>query len=285
MTRRSALPLIVVALLSLGAGLAAAGETDRVPVGQPGRNATRGFSTALFVTVTAPLEYQRDDERRWTGPRCDVPEHPSLSSEVFITRGVGFDNVRRTAAEAARSALTFEWATVAQGPVAVSHVVAGRTVGTLPGHVLLTDSQSEQGWHEGSIAFSLGRGVFATAVFWGRGPPFRCIVAGTPVSQWQRTAITAALESVHLEGNLPPARVTARVRSGRVVGEVTDSFGHFLAAVGVKLERRDGRAWRVVRGGATDRNARYSLRARGKGTYRVTASLAGTTARSRTVRL
>jgi hypothetical protein len=279
------LMLVAAALLSLTAGLAGAGETDRVVVGQPGRNSTRGFSPALFVTVTAPLEYERTGDRRWTGPRCEVSGRPSLSSEVFITWGVRFDDVRKTAAEAARAALTFEWTTVGDEPVAVSHVVAGRTVGTMPGHLLLTDVQAEQGWHEGSIAFSLGRGVFATAEFWGRGPPFDCLVAGTPVSQWQRTAVLSALRSVQLEGNLPPARVTAGARSGRVVGVVTDSFGHVLAAVGVKLERRDGGRWGVVGAGATDRNGRYSLAARASGTYRVTATLARTSARSRPVRV
>lgn len=283
LTRRSAFPLAVAALLALGAGLAAAGETDRVQVGQPGRNSTRGFSPALVVTLTAPLEYERGGDRRWNGPRCEVPGRPDLSGDVFITWRVLFDDVRRTATEAARRAMTFDWITVADTPVVVSHLVAGRSVGTLPGHVLLTDSRSEQGWHEGAIAFSLGRGVFAVADFWGRGPSFQCSVAGTPVSQWQQTAVTSALRSVQLEGNLPPARITARARSGRIAGEVRDSFGHIVAAVGVKLERRDGQRWRVVGAGATDRNGRYSLRPRSSGTYRVTATLAGTTARSRPV--
>jgi hypothetical protein len=288
--RRFAPLLALAGALALGAGVAAAEETDRVQVGVPGINSTRGFSPALFVTLTAPLEYQRADEGRWNGPRCEVPGRPDLSGDLFITWRVGFDDIRSTAAEAARAHMTFEWAVVGEGSVAVSHVVAGRTVGTLPGYFLLTDSRSEQGWHEGSIAFSLGknargRGVYATARFWGRGIPFRCTVVGTPVSQWQRTGVTSALQSVQLEGNLPPARVTVRARSGRVLGEVTDSFGHFLAGVGVKLERREGRRWRAVRSGVTDRDARYTLRAPGKGTYRVTASLAGVRARSNPVRL
>jgi hypothetical protein len=285
---RGLLRVIGIATLvaTLGVAVAAAQETDRVRVG--GSNVTRGFSTALVVTVTTLPDFRRTgfdgNSGGWEGPVCDFAPNPRLSGPISLTWGVGFDGDVRSAEEAARENLTFEWTTIESGPAEVTHLVGGREVGTIPGFFVLTDAQSQVGYHESGLGFPLGRGVYAAVEFWSRGNGLECTVRGTPVATWHRDTARAATRQVRLEGNLPPARVTARARSGRVSGAVTDSFGHPEAGIAVRLEKRAGRRWRTVRSGRTTSTGAYSLRTRGSASYRVTATLAGVSARSAPVR-
>jgi hypothetical protein len=287
--RRLLRPLGIAALAALiGGAIAAAQETDRVQVGSPGRNTTRAFSPALFVTVTTLPDFRRTgfdgDSGGWEGPVCDFAPNPGLSGPISLTWAVGFDADAQSAEQAAREQLTFEWETIESGPLAVPHLVAGREVGTIPGFYVLTDARSQTGYHESALGFPLGRGVFAALEFWSRGNALECTVRGMPVASWHRETARAAVRQVRLEGNLPPARVTARTRSGRVIGAVADSFGHPVAGIAVRLEKRVGRRWRAVRAGRTGQTGTYALRTRGSGTYRVVATLAGSSARSGAVR-
>ncbi|MDQ5820977.1 MAG: carboxypeptidase-like regulatory domain-containing protein [Actinomycetota bacterium] len=157
-------------------------------------------------------------------------------------------------------------------------------MGTIPGFFVLTDSGGQTGYHESGVGFSLGRGVYAAAEFWSRGNALECTVHGVPVARWHRDTARAAVRQVGLVGNLPPARVSARVRAGRVSGSVTDSYGHPDVGVAVRLEQRTGTRWRSMRSGRTGTAGAYALRTRGSGTYRVVATLAVVSARSAPVR-
>lgn len=282
---RSSLGIATLAV-ALGGALALAQDVDRVQVG--GSNATRGFSRALFLTVTTLPEFHRTgfdgNSGGWEGPVCDFAPNPRLSGPISLTWSVGFDDDVRSAEQAAREVLTFEWTTIESGAVPVTHLVGGREAGTIPGVYLLTDARSQTGYHESGLGFSLGRGVYAAAAFWSRGNALECTVRGMPVAAWHRQTARAAIGQVRVEGNLPPARVTARARAALVTGSVSDSFGHPNIGVAVRLEKRVGRRWRTVRSGRTVATGTYSLRTRGGGTYRVVATLAGLSARSAAVR-
>jgi hypothetical protein len=274
--------LALAALVVVPVALAQAVE-DRV------RLSPRGFSLATAVVVPTLSEFRKigfdGDAGSWEGPVCERP--PSGSARTALTWRVGFP-LRRSAEEAARAALTFRWTIVETSSVTVQHVVAGRGVGTIPGTLVVTSSQSPQGWHEAGLGFPIGRGYYAAAEAWSRGNAFACVVrtaqGPVPSSTWHRQTSGAALRGVRLEGSLPPARVTARGSRTRVGGTVRDAFGHPVAAATVVLERRVGRTWRRATAGRTTARGSYSLRSRRRGLYRATAALAGSSARSRAVR-
>ena len=282
--------LRLIALTTLVAAFfvaaASAQETDRVRVG--GSNTTRGFSPGLFVTVTTLPDFRRTgfdgNSGGWEGPVCDFAPNPGLSGPITLTWAVGFDDDVASPEAAAREQLTFDWTTIESGAVAVPHLVGGREVGTIPAFFLLTDARSQTGYHESGLGSSLGRGVYAAVAFWSRGNALECTVRSSPVAAWHRETARAALRQVRLEGNLPPARVVARVRGRTVAGSVADSLGHPGIGVAVQLEKRVGRRWRAVRSGRTGAGGAYALRTAGAGTYRVVATLAGVSARSRAVR-
>jgi hypothetical protein len=286
---RGLLRLIAAATLvvAIGSAAALAQDVDRVVVG--GSNTTRAFSRALFVTVTTLPDFRRTgfdgNSGGWEGPVCDFSPNPRLSGPISLTWSVGFDDDVRSAEQAAREQLTFEWTTIESEPIAIPHLVGGREVGTIPGFFLLTDSRGQTGYHESALGFPLGRGVYAAAEFWSRGNALECTVRGGAVASWHRDTARAALRQVRLEGNLPPSRVTARARARSVSGSVADGFGHPSAGVAVRLEHRTGTRWRSVRSGRTTAGGAYSLRARRAGLHRVVASLAGASARSAAVRV
>ena len=277
---------IAALVAALGAAVASAQDVDRVRVG--GSNTTRGFSPAVFVTVTTLPEFHRTgfdgNSGGWEGPVCDFAPNPRLSGPISLTWSVGFDDDVRSAEQAARENLTFDWSEIEGGPVPVSHLVAGREVGTIPGSYVLTDARSQTGYHESGLGFPLGRGVYVSVAFWSRGNALECTVRGAPVASWHRDTARAAVRQVRLEGNLPPARVTARARGRTVSGAVADAFGHPDGGIAVRLEQRIGARWRSVRSGRTTATGTYSLRARRPGVHRVVATLAGASARSGAVR-
>jgi hypothetical protein len=125
--------------------------------------------------------------------------------------------------------------------------------------------------------------VAATAWSWGNA--LTCVVDGDgPVAEWHRRVAREALETIRVEGNLPPARVTANRSGRRVRGAVSDVNGHPLVGTRVSLERRVARRWRVVSRATTSLTGRYTLRLRAAGLYRVATSSGGATVRSRQFR-
>jgi hypothetical protein len=263
--------------------VAIAQDEDRVVIGKP------GFPAATVVTVPVLAEFRRTafdgDAGSWAGPTCERP--PLNSGTVSVTWRVVV-STRRSAAEAARAAMTFRWSIVESGTTLVRHFVAGRDVGAIPGTFVVTDSQSSLGWHEAGLGFPIGRGLYVGAEAWSRGNASPCIVRSVqgpiPVATWHRQTSARAVQGIRLQGNLPPARVTARGFARRVAGTVRDSFGHPVAAATIVLQRRAGSGWRRVSSGRTTRTGAYAMRARRRGQYRAVAALAGASARSSVVR-
>jgi hypothetical protein len=272
-----------LAALVVASGALAQGEEDRVRLTPP------GFSTATVVAVPVLSEFRRigfdGDSGGWEGPLCD---HPTFPGPIALTWSVRIEQSSTSADEAAEAALTFQWRVVGRGPVSVRHVVAGRNAGVLPGALLVTDSQSPQGWHEAGLGVALGDGFYVGAAAWSRGNTFACTVrsAQGPVAshEWHRVRSTQALEGVRVDGSLRPGRTTARGFATRVSGAVRDVFGHPVAGARVALERRAGRRWRRVGVGSTGVTGAYAVRARKRGRYRAVATLAGSSARSGVVR-
>ena len=269
--------VLVLAALTFAAPVALAADTDRVTLG-PG----------LQATITTLPQYTRSgfdgDSGAWRGPNCVPRGRLDLAAPLSLTWGIGVYRAT-SAVDAAKQARTFEWKVISTSTAPLPHVVGGRTVGTIPATLVLTDSDSETGYHEAGLAFPIARGRFVGAAAWSRGNTFACIVdgSGTPVEQWHRRIARESLAGIQVAGNLPPARVSAR-RSGRSVrGTAADMYRHPLVAAAVVLERRSGTRWLVVSRARTSVTGAYVLRLRGRGPFRVTASAAGATARSRSL--
>lgn len=271
--------VLVLAALVVAAPVALAADTDRVLL------APRG----LHAAITTLPQYTRmgfdGDSGNWRGPNCVPRGRLDLSAPLSLSWGIGVQPAT-SALDAARQSRTFDWKVIETTTVPLPHVVGGRTVGTIPATLVLTDSGSDTGYHEAGLGFALARGRFVGARAWSGGNAFACIVdgPGTPVAQWHRRVARESLAVIRVEGNLPPARVTVRRSGRRARGSVSDAHGHPLVAAPVTLERRRGARWRVVSRAKTSVTGAYSLRLRAAGLYRVATSSGGATARSRTFR-
>jgi hypothetical protein len=252
--------------------MAAAADTDRVRIG--GSSTTRDFSPRTAVVVTSPEAYVRTtfdgDHGRWRGPSCAVPSNPSLSRDVAIAWSVALSDRYRSAEEAALAARTHaSLPLVERGDLKLPHRIRGKDVGTIRAEYVVAATPQEYGWAELGLGIPLTRGVFALARFWSTGPSFACIVGATVAKQWHRDAVAAALARVVVDGNLPAARITAYAQRRRVVGFVSDGFGHPVVAVQVAVERRVRGTWRRADSAATDAGGHYRA-ATLPGTVRVT---------------
>jgi hypothetical protein len=162
-------------------------------------------------------------------------------------------------------------------------------VGTLPAFYVLDAETPPAARNEAALVISLGRRVYGVALFILSAPysnsadPYgEYRVDGTiRPSDWNRAQAGLALDGVAVEGNLPPARVTARASGLNISGAVRDGFGHPLSNVRLVIQVRKGRTWRRDAEAKTDTRGRYALGAKQRGRYRVVATLAGSTARSR----
>jgi Carboxypeptidase regulatory-like domain len=295
---RRGLVLAVAAVLAAVPLALAAGETDRVQVGGPGRALTRGFSPATFVEVSAPSDYARvdfdGDGGTWKGPAYRAEGKQDLGGDAKVEWEVVFDREPTSAEAAARAHLGHGWTSVDSGPLAVPHLIGGRSVGRLSAFYVITRGPADSAQHEATLGIPLSRGVFAVARFSfldpssdsaGGGYGAYVVDGSTLASTWNRQQAALALRRVAVDGSLPPALVTT-VRSGRVVGgAVRDRFAQPVAGARVTLERRAGPGWRRVGTTRTSLSGAYSVRARLRGTYRVTAVLGGFAARSGAVRV
>ena len=248
------------------APIATAADVDRIQVGQPGRNTTKGFSPQTSVVVTTPDAYTKidfdGDAGNWRGPLCFASSYPSLSKDVHIAWGVGFSREDRSAEEAADRGRTFrDQETAQRGTIDIPHRIRGQKVGEILAHFIIGQSSAEDstGWAEIGVGIPMTRGVFARARFWSTGPSgAACTVAGTPPRLWHRAAVIAAASGLAIDGNLPAARVTAHAQRRRVAGFVSDGFGHPVVGVRVSLERKVGRGWRRAGSATTNASGFYS---------------------------
>jgi hypothetical protein len=106
-------------------------------------------------------------------------------------------------------------------------------------------------------------------------PPYgQYQVNGMLASAWNDQQAELAVRAVHIEGSLPPARVTARRSGAKIVGAVSDGFGQPVAGARVRCGKV----------GATSRSAgTYSLAAGRHPRCRVVATLGGFSATSRRI--
>lgn len=269
--------VLVFAALSLAAPVALAADTDRV-----------ALAPRLASTITTIPQYERagfdGDSGSWRGPMCVPRARLDLAAPLSLSWGMGVYRAP-SAVAAGEQARTFDWKVVEATTIRLPHVVGARSVGTIPAAFVLTEAGGDTGYHEASIVFQLVGTRFAAARAWSRGNSQSCIVeGGGPVAAWHRRVARESLTTIRVEGNLPPARITARRVRRTARGSVTDVNGHPLVAARVALERRSGSRWRVVSRGATSATGAYSLRLRAAGLYRVAASSGGATVRSRLLR-
>jgi hypothetical protein len=255
------------------AATAAAAVIHRSPVSVSGRNATQGYSAALFVQLTSPAAYggrQKDiDTGDWTGPHWQSSSVPDRNGNALIHWRVEFDNHIGSAAAAAKGALVEGWPAVGGGAMSVPHVIGSRKIGVIKGTYTLTRDPSEHAQFEAGVGFPLCKGLFVGVGFFSDEPDQQTdVVKGTPSAapDWNKAQITASLAGVAVQGNLPPGRIAARAAGGAVVGTATDCRGHPYSLAKVALQDAGGR---TVATGKTDLKGHFRLRAAGRGPFRV----------------
>lgn len=276
-TRRLAATAAGCLLAGLLLATATAATKDRVQVGRPGQNATAGFPLGLYTSVMVLQKYRvlgrfDGESRNWAGPAYRAASglggRPSTIDwqVTFVRAG--------SAAAAARGSLAQPWSVAERPQVRVPHRVGTRVVGSIPTAAVLTKAPGDNNaQYEAALAFSLCRGLFATAKFsllspgslYGTDPSDAFLVEGTPASTWNHDRALEALAQVALEGHLPLGRVTARAAGRAVTGTVRDCRGDALAGIDVRL--LSGRT--VVARTKAAANGTYRLASPRAGTYRV----------------
>jgi hypothetical protein len=287
---------LLMAAFALSTPAVAGAAVDRVQVGVPGQGSlTRGFSEGLALSLTSPAAYERGCcsdfvTGVWLGPRVQSSGGAVEQNRARIDWSVTFARTRRSAASLARAAAWGQYGELSGRPARVRHIVGGRNVGTLKAFSVVTAEAAPGARAQGAIAVSLGRRVYATALF-DAGDPYadetsdgRLTVQGMAGSAWNRAQAAASVGGVRIEGSLPPAKVVARPAGRGLRGRVTDGFGHPVAEIALVTQRRVAGAWRRVGRGVATRRGTFELNARRAGSYRVIATLAGSSARSPAVR-
>jgi hypothetical protein len=295
MRRRLLLVALVTGLTALAVWgqVAGAQSVERVQIADAARQ-LHGLPAGLVVELSSPADYDRQsvsgDSGRWTGPRYEERGNPANAGVASLDWRVSFDE-REGDAEAVTLAnvVHTNWQRDQRGEISVPHTVGTRDVGTILGYyVMLTPAGANDARFEGVIAFPLDTNLHAVAHFEALAPPNDSfVVNGSSIaSSWNRGQVLVALAGIRLQGNLPPKTVSARPKDrGRVVkGKVVDRFLDAVLGAPVSLERLAGGSWTKVAGTRTNQRGIYSVRARKRGTYRVTVRMAGFTAMSREIR-
>ncbi len=291
--------LLLVALVTGLAALAAWGQgasaqaVERIQIADAARQ-QHGLPAGLVVELSSPANYNRrsvsGDSGRWSGPRYEERGNPSNWEFAVLDWTVSFDERQGEAeAIAAANVVHRDWQRDQRGGLSVPHSVGTRDVGTILGYyVMMTPADENDARFEGVIAFPLDVNLHAVARFEAVLPASDSfVVNGSSVaSSWNRGHVLLALAGIRLQGNLPPKTVAARPsQRGRLVkGKVVDRFLDAVLGAAVSLERRAGGGWAKVAGTRTNQRGFYSVRAKKRGTYRVTVRLAGFTAMSREFR-
>lgn len=269
----------------------AAPVVDQVQVAVPGQSATRGFSSNLGVILVSPDQYERGccyDSRQgqWKGPEWHASS--GFAAPSHIDWSVSSVRTGRSTKALAAAGGRHGYPTVSQGALELRHVVDGRTVGKLKAYQVMDAAPSPSAETEETLVVDLGRRVKSIVTIEASDPSVDSdpglgtfTVNGMAASAWNRRQALATARNAYLEGNLPPRRVKANAKGGRVTGKVLDGFGHPVADVPLALLRG---AKKVAKGTSSPRGT-FSLKAPAGGTYRVLASLAGAKARSGKLRI
>jgi hypothetical protein len=290
----TSLCVCVAASFMLGASANAA-VLDRVQVGVPGNPVTQGFARSLSLSLASPEGFDRGCcydgmGGEWVGPAWHADDDPSFGGLSAIDWSVEFSKGNDPAL-LARAAAWAAWPEAAGAETTVAHIVSGREVGTLPGFYVIDAEPSPGARHQGVVVVYLSRGLYGIALFDLESPwadssdfPHTFVVDGQIPSVWARAQTEASLAGVKVEGNLPPRYVSAARIRAHLRGSVRDAFNDPLSHARVRLERK-GSVWRRVARGWTGGRGRYSFTPPRPGLYRVSASFAGVTVRSRAVRI
>jgi len=279
--------------LAVGTQVAGAGSVERIRISDPARQAHQ-LPPGLLVELASPASYNRQsssgDAGRWLGPRFEQAGHPENAGFASLDWSVSFDQRQGDPESVAKANLQHtDWTRDQQGGISVPHAVGTKALGTILGfYVMMRPRTTGDARFEGVIAFPLDTNLQAVIRFEALDPPDDSyIVNGSSVaSSWNRGQVLVALGSVELQGNLPPKIVAARSfeRGRRVRGKVVDRFLDAVLGAQVSLEKSSGGGWTRVSAGRTNARGFYTLRAKRRGTYRVTVRMAGFTATSRTIR-
>jgi Carboxypeptidase regulatory-like domain len=295
MRRRALLVGLITGLAALAAcsQIAGAQAVERIRISDPARQGHE-LPPGLLVELASPAEYNRQsvsgESGRWVGPRYEERGNPGNAGLASLNWSVSFDQREGDAEAIAHANVVHrDWARDQHAGLSVTHFVGNRNVGTiLGGYVMVSPSAANDARFEGVLAFPLDANLHAVVRYEALEPPADSfLVKGSIVGKsWNRGQVLLALNGVRLQGNLPPKIVAARaVERGRFVrGKVVDRFLDAVLGARVSLERRAGGSWTRVSGGKTDQRGFYTLRPKRRGTYRVTARLAGFTAMSREIR-
>jgi len=279
--------------LAVGTQIAGAQSVERVRISDPARQAHQ-LPPGLLVELASPASYNRQsssgDAGRWLGPHFEQAGHPENAGFASLDWSVSFDQRQGDAEAVAKANVQHtDWTRDQQGGISVPHAVGTKALGTILGfYVMMRPRADGDARFEGVIAFPLDTNLQAVIRFEALNPPDDSyIVNGSSVaSSWNRGQVLVALGSVELQGNLPPKIVAARSfeRGRRVRGKVVDRFLDAVLGAQVSLEKSSGGGWTKVSTGKTNQRGFYSLRAKRRGTYRVSVRMAGFTATSRTIR-
>src|SRR5262245_2317129 len=295
MRRRALLACLMAGLAALAAysHVAGAQSVERIRISDATRQQHQ-LPAGLLVELDSPNEYSRqsagDNAGRWVGPRWEEAGHPENAGVASLDWSVSFDERQGDAEQLSQASVRHkDWVRDQRGGISVPHVVGNRNVGTILGYyVMVSPASASDARFEGVLAFPLDSNLHALLHFEALDPAADSfVVKGTVAGKsWNRGQLLLALSGVRLQGNLPPKVVAARaVERGRFVrGKVVDRFLDSVIGARAKLERRVGGSWTKVAGGKTDARGFYTLRAKRRGAYRVTARLAGFTATSREIR-
>jgi hypothetical protein len=295
MRRRALLVGLITGLAALVAcsQIAGAQSLERIRISDAARQQHQ-LPAGLLVELTSPAEYERlaasGESGRWAGPRWEESGRPQNAGRASVDWSVTFDQRQGDAQAVSQANVAHpDWARDQRGGLSVPHLVGNRNVGTVLGYFhMMSPSAESDARFEGVLAFPLDANLHAVVRFEALEPAADSfLVKGTVAGKaWNRGQMLLALSGVRLQGNLPPKIVAARaVDRGRFVrGKVVDRFLDAVLGARVSLERRSGGGWTRVAGGKTDGRGLYTLRAKRRGTYRVTGRLAGFTATSRTIR-
>lgn len=290
--------MLLVALVTGLAVLAAWGQVagaqavERVRIADAARQ-QHGLPAGLVIELSSPNEYNRQsvsgDSGRWAGPRYEERGNPNNAAVATLDWTVSFDERQGDAeAIALANVVHRDWQRDQRGPLSVPHVVGKKDVGTILGYFIMLTPGGTDARFEGVIAFPLDVNLHAVAHFEALEPPSDLFVVNGSIaaSTWNRGQVLLALAGTRLQGNLPPKTVEARpYKRGRLVkGKVVDRFLDAVLGAPLSLERRSGGGWAKVAGTRTNQRGRYSVRAKRRGTYRVTVRVAGFTAMSREIR-
>ena len=274
-----------------GAGQGARGQTvERIGIADATRQAHQ-LPAGLLVELASPTGYERQstsgNSGRWVGPAYQ--QAGQNAGQTTLDWTVSFDQRDGEADAIAHANIEHtSWTRDQRGGISVPHVVGTKGVGTVLGYYeMVTPSTPGDARFEGVLAFPLDKGLHAVIRFEALNPPDDTYMVGSSVaSSWNRGQVLVALSGAQLQGNLPPKIVAARsIQRGQLVrGKVVDRFLDSVLGARVSLEKSIGGSWTKVAGGKTDQRGFYTVRAKRRGTYRVSVRFAGYTATSREIR-